>query len=257
MKKYFPNLIPDKHKVLPDYFKDTPNESSESTWTIPMWIISTILLICAIVVVIINLWFSLCLFLSAFIISPLGGKLIESNFRFTFKGSLKLKVLGVITIFTFFTGKEYLNQLHEIQRANLLVTTEKYRVKKEREKEHKIRLDSLNFYITSAEKFQASKNYKKAIEYFLKAKEDSLLENKSQINLALANSYFEVKDYKKAIEIFNIIETNDADTYFKQGICSKKIGDISSAIKSFKQASELGNIKAEREYNKINPIIRE
>ena len=257
MKKYYANLIPDEYRVLPDYFKNTPQELRQSNWNIVMWLISIILLIAAVTIITINIWFSLCLFTTAFLISPWGSKLIESTLRFDLTSSLKLKTLGFITIFTFFTGKEYFNQLGEIQKTNLLVKIEQEKIKKEREKQYKIRLDSLNYYIANAKKYQASKNYKKAITFFLKVNKDSLLEDKSQINLTLANLYFEVKDYKNAIIIFDTLETNDGDIYYKRGICNKNIGDVPNAIKNFKQAVELGNNKANREYNKINPIIKE
>lgn len=57
----------------------------------------------------------------------------------------------------------------------------------------------------------------------------------------------------KSVKNYIIIKK---EVYYKKGVCSNKLGDISQAIVNFKYASDLGNYEAEKEYNRVNPIIR-
>lgn len=267
MKKYIPNLIPEKHRVLPDYFKQIPYKQPKDSWILLMWLISIPLLLFAIVALPVSMGLGFCIFVTSFLICPLGHRFLEYSLHFTFTKNLKLKVIGSLTVFSILLTPEYIDKL-KLLRQNELISKAKLEKKKheenirallknkEVEANEKKRIDSLTFYISQAKTYRKNKKYSNAIKFYLKAQKYSIADDKDIISLGLANSYFENKNYKKALESFAGSGGNDADTYYKKGICSKKVGNISDAIRNFKQASDLGDKKSEKEYNQVNPIIR-
>ena len=267
MKKYIPNLIPENHRVLPEYFIQKPNNQDFGSFKVLMWIVSIILFLFSIIALPVNYGFSFCLFLTTFLVCPLGHQFLEKKLKFTLTKNLKVKAISIISIFTLLTSFGYVNNLEEIRQNEFIAKTKQDKIeeeirdknllrKKETEVNEKRRLDSLTFFTLQAKNYQKLKKYPKAINYYLKAQKYSTESNKNIISIGLANSYFENKNYKKAIENFNGLEETNAEILYKKGICSKKIGDISDAIKNFKQASDLGDKKSEKEYNQVNPIIR-
>lgn len=267
MKNYVPNLIPENHRILPEYFIQKNNNKDFRSFKVLIWILSIILFLFSIIALPVNFGFSFCLFLTTFLVCPWGHHWLEKKLKFTLTKNIKLKSIGIISIFTFFTSFGYINKLEKIRQNEFIAKIKQDKIeeeikvtnhlrKKKAEANEKKRLDSLMFYTSQAEINQKSKNYTKAINYYLKAKKYSIASNKNLISLGLANSYFEDRNYKKAIENFNGLEETDAEIFYKKGICSKKIGAISDAIRNFKQAFDLGDRTSEKEYNQVNPIIR-
>jgi tetratricopeptide (TPR) repeat protein len=232
-----------------------------------MWIVSIILFLFSIITLPVNIGFGFCLFLTALLICPWGHQFLEKKLKFILTKNLKLKAVGIISVFTLLTSFGYVNNLEEIRQNEFIAKTKQDKIeeeirgknllrKKETEVNEKRRLDSLTFFTLQAKNYQKSKKYVKAINYYLKAQKYSTASSKNTISIGLANSYFESRNYKKAIENFNGLEEADVEILYKKGICSKKIGAISDAIRNFKQASDLGDKKSEKEYNQVNPIIR-
>jgi tetratricopeptide (TPR) repeat protein len=266
-KRYIPNLIPERHRVLPEYFEEQYSIQNRNSTKVLMWIVSIILFLSSIVTLPVSLGFSFCLTLTAFLICPWGHQFLEKNLRFTLTQNLKVKTIGIISVFTFLTSFGYFNNLKVIRQHEITAKIKQDRIeeeirinnllrKKEIEANDKKRLDSLTFLISQAKNYQKLGKYHKAINHYLKAQTYSTVRDKNVISFGLANSYFESKNYKKAIEFFNGLEGSDVEIYYKKGICSKKIGDISSAIRNFKRAADFGHKKSEKEYNQVNPIIR-
>ena len=267
MKRYIPNLIPENYRVLPEYFIQKPHKQNFSSFKVLMWVVSLILFLFSIIALPVNIGFSFCVFLTALFICPWVHQILEKKLKFILTINLKVKAIGIISIFTLLTSFEYVNNLKRIRQNEFIVKIKQDKIeeeirvkkilrKKEVEANEKKRLDSLTFYTSQAEINQKSKKYNKAINYYLKAKKYSTASSRNVISIGLANSYFDNRNYKKAIENFNGLEEIDAEILYKKGICNKKIGDISDAIKNFKQAFDLGDRKSEKEYNQVNPIIR-
>jgi tetratricopeptide (TPR) repeat protein len=267
MKKYIPNLIPEQHRVLPEYFKQKTYKQPKDSWSVLMWLISASLLLFAIIVLPVNIGLGFCILFTTVLICPLGHRFLEYLLHFTFTKSLRLKFIGILTVFSLFLSPEYIRDLKVLRQKEFTTKVnlekkkqeENIRVllkKKEVEANEKKRIDSLTFYISQAKTYRNNKKYSNAIKFYLTAQKYSVADDKDIISLGLANSYFENKNYKKALESFAGSGGNDADTYYKKGICSKKVGNISDAIRNFKQASDLGDKKSEKEYNQVNPIIR-
>lgn len=267
MKKYIPNLIPENHRVLSEYFTQKPNNQDFGSFKVLMWIVSIILFLFSIIALPVNYGFSFCLFLTTFLVCPLGHQFLEKKLKFTLTKYLKVKAISIISIFTLLTSFGYVNNLEAIRKNEFIAKIKQDKIEEEiriknllRKKEvaanEKRRLDSLTFYTSQAEINRKSKKYAKAINYYLKAQKYSTTISKNTISIGLANSYFENRNYKKAIENFNKLQETDTEILYKKGICSKKIGNVSDAIRNFKQASDLGDRKSEKEYNQANPIIR-
>lgn len=213
MKKYIPDLIPEKHRVLTEYFQELPHKSVANSWDNISWLISTILLLGTFWVVMVNFGFGFSLFFTSFIISPWGHKFLERNLEFVLTKNLKLKTIGVISIFTAVTGIQFSHDLRELQEQNRIAELKRITIQKEIQKKERNRLDSLTLYVTEAEKYQKAKKYQKAINLFKEAQKYSIKSDENRIILGLANSYFDVKDYKKASENLNRIDEKSADIY--------------------------------------------
>lgn len=256
MKKYIPNLIPQQHKVLPEYFKEPPRKTKSNAWDSILIILAIVLFVAGLGVIIISFWFAICLFLTSFIILPWGHRFLEKALQFKFPSMLRLKALGLISVFSIFTGSGYLHKIDEIQKQHQIVEQKELVVQKQNQQLERNRKDSLEFYITQAEKYQKTKDFKKAIKSFEASQKFAHYGEDERIKLGLANTYFAAQDYSKATAQYNAITSTDADIYFKKGICAKKLGDTKNAIINFKSASDLGNEKAAKEYDKVNPLMR-
>ncbi len=111
--------------------------------------------------------------------------------------------------------------------------------------------DSLD---TSVERIKAFKTILENID----ADEDLITPRKKnklliEANYYLSNEYFNVKNYKKAIECTNIaigLDTTDATGYYNRGSIYQSIGDDSLAIKDYTEAIRLNNNYADAYYNR-------
>lgn len=119
--------------------------------------------------------------------------------------------------------------------------------------------EALPPYLLLALLYKEDKNIQKAIEVLIEAKKN--VDDKSYaINYFLAGLYFEIKNYKMALEMYKIalrdITINDYEAKCKIfiAVCYAKLGDIRQANKWRKEAfEELGEEYADlREY--INDI---
>lgn len=111
--------------------------------------------------------------------------------------------------------------------------------------------DSLD---TPTERINALKTILENIE----ADEDLITPRKKnklliEANFYLSNEYFNVKNYKKAIECTNIaigLDTTDATGYYNRGSIYQSIGDDSLAMRDYTQAIRLNNNYADAYYNR-------
>ena len=120
MKKYIPNLIPENHRVLPEYFIQKHYKQDFGSFKVLMWIVSIILFLFSIISLPVDIGFSFCIFLTAFFICPWGHQFLEKKLKFILTQNLKLKAIGIISIFTILTSFGYVNNLEAIRKNEFI-----------------------------------------------------------------------------------------------------------------------------------------
>lgn len=256
MKKYIPNLISKEYKVLPNYFKESNIEKKSNALDILKSGLAIIFFFFSLVTIAIHFIFSLLLVFTGFIILPWGSSFLEKKLKFDFTTSLKLKAIAFISIFTIFTGSQYFSTIAEINEQNHKAELKRIAEQQANEKKERLRKDSLGFYISYANVYHKQKKYKQAISQLINAQKFAINSDTELISLGLAEAYFEEKNFKKANENYEKLSNTNADIYYKKGICNNRIGSTRIALQNFKQAAELGDENADKEYNRLNPEIK-
>ena len=102
------------------------------------------------------------------------------------------------------------------------------------------------YYLDRAESASKASHYKEAVEYFKKVTPTT----KSYYNIG--TSYYKLGDYKRALEYFGIIETQDkllkGHIFYNMGNCAVRLERYDRAMKYYQQALTLGE-DADARYN--------
>lgn len=264
--RYVPNLIPEKSKVLKDYFKDESNKSHQlnSNQKALGWIFGILFLLIALIYIVHPI-LSILFGLLGFILIPLGHRLIEQKLNFRLTNKLKLVFCTVLFISSIPLARHYKDIDKQEAKLEKAKDEQKHIEKEIAEKKNQIRKDSLDYYLQSSNSFlnehkplQANKQLTYALAFATSQEEKDLISNK-QIEISKINAFDLVKSgkYKNALpELNNLIELggNNSELLYNRAICYSKIGRIQDAVTDCKTAISLGNADAEKLHNKINPI---
>lgn len=266
--KYIPNLIPEKSQVLKDYFKISKHSTQNSNHFLIFlrWFSGVFFLFFALA----SLKHPLLTLLFGFIgfmILPPGHKWIERKFRFCF--TTKIKSIFGIVLFLFSIPLLGHYDTIDKKEAHLLKikADEKEKIRVEFERKERIRNDSLIFYIDLTSKLtdkhktdQALKQLKKA-NIFADLPEDKVKIEFERNNISFVKAFDFVKSekYKSALPILDTLISKDqsrSDLFYNRALCYSKTGKIKEAVVDCLKAMQLGDKKADKLYNKINPIKR-
>ncbi|MBO0953226.1 hypothetical protein [Fibrella forsythiae] len=262
MKQYVPNLIAERYRVLPDYFKQgntSQVEKVDSAGAL-LWNAGSIaLLFAALMVIQVHQGFALALCIFAFLTSDWGKRLLERGLRFVFTSRLKAITLGAVGLLVVGTGIQYqgrVDQINEHLRLVMLANLQEQQAAQRRETQ---RLDSLRSYLTAAEALSNKGAYAKSIPLYRQAtrfvtSKEPVQQRQVQLNLATA--YARTKQYKLAIGTYNEMGALDGDMLYQQALCYQCIGRKSEALDNLRQASKAGHESSAQLYEKLNPLIR-
>ncbi|SFF03038.1 hypothetical protein [Spirosoma endophyticum] len=265
MKHYVPKLIPEKYRVLPDYFRqENPLETTPVTDPVDYlwWALAGVFTLISLFVWTQHAGFGLCLLLFAFFASPWGRHRVEKGLRFYFTSSLKAGVLGLLAVASVVTGQQYRQQVAKTAEALRLEGIEKQRIEQEANRQHMIRLDSLRSYLTLADASLKKGAYIKSINLYSQslrfASESNGVDN-HHIWTGLAESYVRTRQYQQAIKQYDKLiaeRSSDPEYQYKRALCYQKIGRKIEAISDLNDASLAGYKPATRLYNQLNPLLR-
>lgn len=263
---YVPNLIPKKHKVLPEYFRGNPYSYSQKN------MLSTILgYIGAIFFTLSALSYisaPIVAFLFAavaFILSPPGHHFLEKKLRFKFTPVIKLCTCIVLVIAA-------IPFIDSYSKALEVAATETARqIKKEKEEQLAVeqkkqaRSDSFNKQLSVVQNLVKNGKLDSAnfiIETGLRSvlsqsETEALQHEKTQI--LRAQTLLLVKKGKFAVALpalSDLLATNpsDEELYYNRGLCYSKVGKTAEAVGDLKRAMEYGSEDAKKLYEKVNPI---
>lgn len=264
--RYVPNLIPDKSKVLRDYFKGDIYAEREpnQTLTALSWILGVVSFICAITFIT-HPALSFVFALLGFILIPPGHRWIERQLRFRFTTKVKSIVCAALFITAMPMTSHYKDIDNQLDNQLKLKAEQEQKDKIEAEQKDIIRKDSLDFYILKSSKLteahktdDALKQLDKALAFATLAEDKDRIQ-KEQIGISSIKIFDLIKTgkYQTAIpQLNNLIarDGNNSELIYNRAICYNKIGKIQEAVTDCKAAMQLGNGDAEKLYNKINPI---
>jgi len=264
--RYVPNLIPEKSKVLPEYFtgKSKYKIKKSPVNVIVFWILSILLLILGLVYFK-HLLITLIFGSLGFIINPIGQSYIESSLKFILTPFLKA-IVGVffivlaISTINFYKNVDYQAELSKKIELEKEIALTELEAKRDQE-----RVDSLNFYIQKSTKLIDEHQFELADIYLISASnfisttsdESRIKQERINISTIKANDLVKAGKYKTAIGDINrllVLNPTNAEMRFKRAICYNKIGNVLEAVNDLKSLMDSGHSDAEKLYNKINPL---
>ncbi len=262
MKNYVPNLIAARHRVLPDYFKESPGNKGNSTPSPGSFLWN--MLAIAVMVAALSTWgthlgFSFSLLTFAFCFSDWGRRMLEQKLEFHFTSSLKAGLWGVTLLLSVLTGFQYKGRIDLANEKLRLEAVEKQKAEAEFNRRETLRIDSLRGYLSLAEASLKKGSYAKAIRlYNHSARFATTNESADQRRLheGLAISYVRIKAYQSAIEHYNGLSSLNDEQMYQRALCYLRLGRKSEALSDLARAADAGNKTAAKLYEKENPLLR-
>lgn len=263
--KYIPGLIPEKHRVLSDYFQSPPIVTKDDVLTIA---ISVTLGIATNIMGATFLFqhplITLVLCSTGFILFPRYQKRIEKKFEFKMTLPIKFGTTLFSVIVSAILLIHYNKTAARIASVNKLVE-EKARVEKEiAEKKAVLKKDSVQKLVKLSDELLREKKYESAVKLLdaalslasteeramLKGKARSARTNqiinevnKRNYSSSLLSIDLAISDYGKS-----------GDLLYYRGLCLNKIGKTREAVQDLKTAIGLGNGNAKMLHEAINPL---
>lgn len=264
--RYVPNLIPEKSKVLPAYFKGDIYKSAKKNpiRDIAFWILGVIFFITALTFIKHPIMFLLFGFLG-FILIPPGHRFIEKKFRFRLTPKIKTIATSLLFVGSLPLTNHYsaIDKQEEFQQK--LIDEKNAKEKAIADQKELQRKDSLTFYIKQSNELGKSHKIDEANKKLQYAKSFASLPTekeqieKEKLGLVAIKTFDLVKAGKYQIalpELNNLINSDptNSDLLLNRAICYSKTGKIQEAVGELKPLIQNGNIEAEKLHDKINPI---
>jgi tetratricopeptide (TPR) repeat protein len=264
--RYVPNLIPEKSKVLPTYFKGDIYKSAKKNLIrdIAFWILAVIFFITALTFIKHPIMFLLFGFLG-FILIPPGHRFLEKKLRFRLTPKIKTIATSLLFVGSLPLTNHYSAIDKEEAYQQKLIDEKNTQEKAIADRKEQQRKDSLTFYIKQSKELgkshkidDANKKLQYAMSFASLPTEKEQIE-KEKLGLVAIKTFDLVKagKYESAIpELDNLINSDPAnsDLLLNRAICYSKTGKIQEAVNELKPLIQNGNEDAEKLHNKINPI---
>lgn len=262
MMKYVPNLIPDKSKGTINFdFKPERQKPVSLIANIFLTLIAAMFLVAGITALFFQIGLGLTLLLIGFLFLPQLQHGIEEKLRFKFTWKIKVvaqSMLVAVAIPLSFQLNEQLQQqrAEELAQQARIAAAEAEEVRAFERKE-KLREDSLNFFLTKADREWKSKKYRTASASLTQA----LRFSKDQYSLIQkrADCYRLANQFSLAIEDYSSLISASVEpgiNYYNRAVCLHKTGKKGEAVADLKQAIELGNTAAKKLHEQLNPLKR-
>jgi tetratricopeptide (TPR) repeat protein len=264
--KYIPDLIPEKSKVLPHYFKGNVDfkKKSNSFLFFLRWSIGILFLLFALLLLKHPI-LSLILGFLGFIILPPGHNWIEKKFRFIFTTKIKSVFASIILLFSIPLLAHYSAVDKEEAYLLKLKLEKEERERTELEREEKIRKDSLTYYINVSSQFADNHQIDKALKQLktatlfskLPADRERIEIEENKISTIKTFDLVKAGKYELAIPQLDALilkEGQDSNLFYNRALCFSKTGKIKEAVDDCLKAMKFGDKKADKLYNKINPV---
>ncbi|MDR6197164.1 hypothetical protein [Siphonobacter sp. SORGH_AS_0500] len=267
MKRYIPNLIPDQHRVMPHYFKESkslenPEKKTSNAW----WFVFLILFLLAIAVLPVYAGLSFWLLLMSFLVAPSVTDFLEQKLRFQYTPKLKLQVFAGLSLIAVLPGYQFTVKRQEIivqrtfeekqaqQKAFLAIQAEEKAAALD-----KARKNSLQLRLAKIEPALKKKQYSKAIQQLVEIQNqlrDTDTQESKMVRQQLALAYVSTHQFAKALPLYTRLienESDNSDYLYQRAICFQKSNQTLEAVTDAYHASQYGSKAGEKLYNQLNP----
>jgi tetratricopeptide (TPR) repeat protein len=264
--RYVPNLIPEKSKVLPDYFKgDLYAATKKNLWRdILLWILGISFFLAALVSIA-HLWLLLLFGITGFILIPPGHKFIERKLHFRLTSKIKTVACAALFIPSLPLSSHYSQLDKQIAQQQKLVDEQAAKEKAIADRNESQRRDSLAYYLQQGRQLSSQHKIDEANEQlqhalvFVRMPSDKDLIKKEEVSIASVKVMEWIKSgkYKAALpEINALLDSDPSNTelQYSRALCYSKTGEIREAVNALKPLIQHGNKDAEKLHDKINPI---
>lgn len=271
--KYVPDLIPKEYQVDINPPATPPsNVTTESLKPVGSYIASSIFLIAFLGTIFTNFWQGIVALSIGLILLPQVHKILEVKLRFTF--TWMIKSCTVIFLFIVLTVLSvYYNRLSheqaerqrieneridfENEQLRLAREKEEERLRIERETQEKQVRDTVAYLKTQAARKANQGNYRLATSLLSQAiqfnpDDLSLMDERAETHYRSGAFQEALSDYSQLIHL----NYNASESYYQRANCYLKIGNKASAIADLTSAMNIGNARATKLYNQVNPLKR-
>lgn len=261
---YLPKLIPEKSKVLPEYFKQKSEGAKikGEKQHLLFSIAGALFIVLACYFIKHPLVFLLFGFL-AFMSFPFGKKWLEDKLSFKLSpaitlGTYLLFILGLVPMISYYHGVDkeefrlaLIKEKAELQALHLAQVKET------------LRKDSLQLFLSAAEhtvnNTETAKSQLKKASRFLLTDSETVRYAKLERTIigSAASRYFKAKQFKKALgEYATLISFDNADpqVYYQRAYCYYKLGNVKRAVADLTHSKNMGYESATKLYNRVNPL---
>lgn len=263
---YVPNLIPERSKVLPDYFmgeryaitrKNSHNDALMWTLGIPCFL--------AALGSIAHPLLLLLLGLTGFVLIPPGHKLLEHKLRFRLTNRIKAIACGMLFILALPLGIHYADADKQLALQEQLLQEQTEKEKAITIQKEQQRKDSLAYHVALSKQLghrhktqEAAGELRRALAFAGTPSDHDLLA-KATTDIATIRTTDLVKagNYKEALaEIDGLLtaDPSNTDLLYSRAVCYSKTGNIQDAVKDLMPLLKAGNREAKKLHDKINPV---
>lgn len=262
--KYVPNLIPKENRVLTEYFKENTIKKKNVLVSIINWFFGIFFILWALASLGHTLMF-IIFGLIGLVLLPPSQRLIEKSLKFNLTAKLKTMICSTLFVISlpllnYFSNEDKIAEVKQKLIDNKLKQNQIIAEKIENQ-----RKDSLKFYINSIKNLSINHKSTEALNIMnyvstLAKSETEKSELKTLNTLVIVNKttdQIQNGNYKEAlpeVEKMLINEPENSELIYSRALCFSKLGKIKDAVDDLKKAIRLGNDKAEKLHNTINPI---
>lgn len=260
--KYVPNLIPDKSKGTINFdFKPERQKPVSLIANFFLTLIAAMFLVAGITALFFQIGLGVTLLLIGLLLLPQLQHSIEEKLRFKFTWKIKVvaqSMLVAVAIPLSFQLNEQLQQqrAEELAQQARIAAAEAEEIRALEQKE-KLREDSLNFFLTKADREWKSKKYRTASASLTHALRFS--NDQYPLFQKRADCYRLTNQFNLAIEDYSTLISGAVEpgiNYYNRAVCLQKTGKKGEAVADLKQAMELGNTSAKKLHEQLNPLKR-
>jgi len=261
---YLPKLIPEKSKVLPEYFKQKSEGAKikAEKQHLLFSIAGALFIVLACYFIKHPLVFLLFGFL-AYMSFPFGKKWLEAKLSFKLTpaitlGTYLLFILGLVPMISYYQGVD-----KEEFRLALIKEKAEQQARHLAQVKETLRKDSLQLFLSAAEhtvnNTETAKSQLKKASRFLLTDSETVRYAKLERTIigSAASRYFKAKQYKKALgEYATLISFDNADreVYYQRAYCYYKLGNVKRAVADLTHSKNMGYESATKLYNRVNPL---
>ena len=260
--RFFKDLIPKEHKVLPDYFQVLPSQrgvqpTKTPIWTTLMSILFFILAICFFK----RFLIAVVLGLIGLLFTRKGKRWLEKKGSFWLSPKIRIGLGAVLLILLVPLYGYYEHRDADIAHQIEIARQNRLKFTADSLNKETLRKDSLDYYLKKVKNEgsqNATINLKKAEVFALtEIERKNVKQIKISVSRDIAKSLFLKGRSKAALAIYAALLTenpNDADVLYDRAKYYVRSGNIKAAVADLTASTEYGNQLASKLYNKVNPI---